>query len=82
VLTNGKLLYARTFPNGDEALRWGEEEGHGQNLASAPRGTQPRCCDEGTTIPDFVQTDHVVDSRGDSREKAITRKEGVESASR
>jgi hypothetical protein len=26
VLTNGKLLYARTFPNGDEALKWAEEE--------------------------------------------------------
>jgi hypothetical protein len=35
-----------------------------------------------TAIPDFLQTDHVVDSRGDSREKVITRKEGVESASR
>jgi hypothetical protein len=29
VLTNGKLLYARTFPNGDEALEWVEEERKG-----------------------------------------------------
>jgi len=26
VLTNGKLLDARTFPTGDDALRWAEEE--------------------------------------------------------
>jgi hypothetical protein len=26
VMRNGKLLYARTFPNGDVALEWAEEE--------------------------------------------------------
>jgi hypothetical protein len=26
VLTNGKLLYARTFPNGDDALAWAAGE--------------------------------------------------------
>jgi hypothetical protein len=29
VLTNGKLLYARTFPTGDEALQWAEDERQG-----------------------------------------------------
>jgi hypothetical protein len=26
VMRNGKLLYARTFPTGDKALEWAEEE--------------------------------------------------------
>jgi hypothetical protein len=26
VLRNGKLLYARTFPTGDETLEWAEDE--------------------------------------------------------
>lgn len=26
VLRNGKLLYARTFPNGDDFLQWAERE--------------------------------------------------------
>jgi hypothetical protein len=26
VMRGGKLLYARTFPNGDDALEWAEDE--------------------------------------------------------
>jgi hypothetical protein len=25
-MRNGKLLYARTFPNGDDTLEWAEDE--------------------------------------------------------
>ena len=26
IMRSGKLLYARTFPNGDDTLEWAEEE--------------------------------------------------------
>ncbi len=26
IMRNGKLLYARTFPNGDDTLEWAEDE--------------------------------------------------------
>jgi hypothetical protein len=29
ILRDGKLLYARTFPNGDDTLEWAEEQRQG-----------------------------------------------------